>query len=379
MKKCILIPDSFKGTLTAGQVCDIEAEAVRRVFPDCNVIKAPIADGGEGTADCFLQSLSCEKVETTVTGAFGSPQSVYYAKSGETAIVEMAMCAGLPAAMGHENPEIATTYGVGEMLIHAINNGCKRLVLGLGGSCTNDAGAGMAAAMGVRFHRKDGECFIPTGKSLCEIAEIDTSQALRKLKGCTLTAMCDVNNPLFGESGAAYVFAPQKGADSAMTTRLDEALRHFDTMMQKSLKKSVAYEAGAGAAGGMGAGILGLLNGRLESGIKTVLGMIAFDTMLKGCDLVITGEGCLDEQSLHGKAIDGVCAAARAKQIPVIVIAGGIKVSPRRLAEVGVTAAFSINRMAESFVTASQKSEENLSFTTENIMRLWENAQALHA
>ncbi|MEG2204378.1 MAG: glycerate kinase, partial [Oscillospiraceae bacterium] len=212
MKKCIIIPDSFKGTLSAMEYCEIASERVQARFPDCEIIAVPVADGGEGTVECFLSAMSGERVVCTVAGPLGDPVRASYARFGTTAVIEMAQAAGLPLIEDRRDPCRAGTYGVGELARHAAENGCTELVIGLGGSSTNDAACGMAAALGVRFFDAAGESFLPTGGTLERVASIDCAPARALLAGCTVTAMCDIDNPMFGPTGAAYVFGPEKGA-----------------------------------------------------------------------------------------------------------------------------------------------------------------------
>lgn len=229
MEKILLVPDSFKGTLSSRQVCQVMAGQLRRFFPQAQVKSIPVADGGEGSVEAFLAAAGGERRTRTVTGPFGEPVEAFYGilGDGRTAVIEMAACAGLPLAEGRLNPERATTYGVGELLLAAKEAGCTKAILGLGGSCTNDGGAGAAAALGAKFTRADGTAFVPTGGTLGEIAALDVSPVAQALQGMELTAMCDIDNPLYGEAGAAAVFAPQKGADAAMVARLDAGLRHL--------------------------------------------------------------------------------------------------------------------------------------------------------
>ena len=282
MKKCIVIPDSFKGTLSAFEICDIEKAAIEKLEPGCEVITVPVADGGEGTVDCFLYALKdCEKVEVETTGPYGEPQKAYYARLGDTAIVEMAMCAGLPQVENRKNPAKTTTYGVGTVMKKAVEAGCKKLVVGLGGSCTTDCGAGMAAALGVVFKDEAGNSFVPLGENLDRIATIDLAPAQALLEGVEVTAMCDVENPLYGPMGAACVFGPQKGADEEMVQMLDNELKCVCNTIHCQLGLDLAQVPGTGAAGAMGAGIIAFAGGKLQSGISTVLDIVGFDEMLE--------------------------------------------------------------------------------------------------
>ena len=251
-----------------------------------------------------------------------------------------------------------------------MENGCTDLLLGLGGSCTNDGGCGCAAALGVRFQKEDGTLFVPTGKDLEQIWNIDPSQARRQLKGVHITVMCDVDNPLHGPDGAAFIFGPQKGADIDMVRRLDSQLSKLDKIIAKELGRSVANIPGAGAAGGMGAGCIAFLDARLKPGIEAVLDMVGFDDLLPGTDLVITGEGRIDLQSIHGKVISGLARRTKPKHIPLIAIVGGIASGSEAAYDLGVTAMFGINREAKAFETCILDTPKNYQHTLEDILRL---------
>lgn len=344
MKHFVILPDSFKGSLTSQEAGHIMAEECRRAFPNCTVCALPVADGGEGTAECFETALGAVRVPCTVSGPFGERVSTFYVRKGTTAIVEMAKAAGLPLAEGRLDPLTATTYGVGELMRHAVEQGCTKLVLGLGGSATNDAGCGMAAALGVRFLDETGKAFVPTGGTLERIAAIDPTPARRLLDSCTLVAMCDIDNPLYGERGAAFVFAPQKGADAAAVRRLDAGLRAFDAAVQRSLGFSVAKLPGAGAAGGMGGGFAALLGGSLQPGIETVLDLVQFETLAADADLILTGEGRLDAQSLSGKVVVGIARRAKKLGVPVVALVGDFEGPLDAVQREGVTAVFGINQ-----------------------------------
>ena len=371
MKKCIVIPDSFKGTLSAFEICEIEKKAIQALMPGCEVAAVPVADGGEGTVDCFLYALQdCRKVVVDTTGPYGEPQKAYYARLGDTAIIEMAMCAGLPQVEGRQNPAKTTTYGVGTVMKKAVEAGCKKLVVGLGGSCTTDCGAGMGAALGVKFRDEAGEAFVPTGETLGKVKTIDLSEARALLDGVEVTAMCDVENPMYGPKGAAHVFGPQKGADKKMVLQLDEQVRQMADTIRSQLGMDLAGVPGSGAAGAMGAGIMAFAGGKLQSGISTVLDLIGFEKMLEGTDMVFTGEGRIDSQSLDGKVISGIAQRAKKQDVPVVCVVGSVGDGIEGAYDMGVTAIFSINQKAEAFETARHKSAQNLKATMENILRL---------
>ncbi len=372
MEKILLVPDSFKGTLSSRQVCQVMAGQLRRFFPQAQVKSIPVADGGEGSVEAFLAAAGGERRTRTVTGPFGEPVEAFYGilGDGRTAVIEMAACAGLPLAEGRLNPERATTYGVGELLLAAKEAGCTKAILGLGGSCTNDGGVGAAAALGAKFTRADGTAFVPSGGTLGEIAVLDVSPVAQALQGMELTAMCDIDNPLYGEAGAAAVFAPQKGADAAMVARLDAGLRHLGQVAARCLGRDFSHLPGAGAAGGLGFGMAAFCGAQLRMGIDAVLDAVGFDSLLPGTDMVFTGEGKIDSQSARGKVVSGVAARCRKAGVPVVAVVGQIGQGFEEMYQQGLTAVFSINRAAQPFAESRFHAGENLALTMENIARL---------
>ena len=376
MKKVVLIPDSFKGTLTSVEICTAIGECVHRHFPACEVVALPVADGGEGTVDCFLYALpNGQRVAAPVQDPFGREITGFYGRFGELAVIEMAAAAGLPLVEHEKDPRKATTYGVGQLIAHAVDNGATQIVLGLGGSATNDGGCGCAAALGAKFYNSKGEPFIPVGGTLQDITLIDLQQVEKKLRGVQVTAMCDVENPLCGPNGAAEVFAPQKGADKEMVQLLDAGLCHMSEVIGRQFGiKEIAQLQGAGAAGGFGAGVVAFLQGNLKRGIETVLDTLAFDTHLTQCDVVFTGEGRIDGQSLQGKVISGVAARAVKKRVPVVALVGDVGEGIEKIYDCGVSAVFSINRVAVPFSEARLRSRKDLVSTAEDVLRLWKVA-----
>ena len=322
MKKFIVIPDSFKGTLSAIEVCEIIEDKLSKAFPACEVISVPAADGGEGTVDCFFHARAGEKVQCSVKGPHFEDISASYGILGDTAVIEMAAAAGLHLAGNPMDPSTATTYGVGQLIGDAVAKGCKNIILGLGGSCTNDGGVGAAAALGARFFNNQGIEFLPTGGTLSQISKIDLSALKQCLESIQITAICDIENLVYGETGAAFVFAPQKGADPQMVFFLDHNLKAFANTIETSLGINIHQLKGGGAAGAMGAGAYALLGAELKPGIEVILDFIGFDDLLEQCDYVFTGEGKLDQQSLGGKVIVGVGRHAKAKNVPVIALVG---------------------------------------------------------
>lgn len=374
MKKCIVISDSFKGSLSSGEICDIARACFAEVLSDCELTAIPVADGGEGTVDCFHQVCGGELVPVTVQGPFGQDMEAAYLRlDGGRAVIEMASSAGLPLVGDRRDPRITSTYGVGQQIHHAVEQGSTQILLGLGGSCTNDGGCGCAAALGVRFLDRAGQAFVPTGGTLDQIAHIDVSGARQLLQTVKLTAMCDIDNPMHGPTGASYIFGPQKGADPAMVEFLDGQLKALDAVIQRELHRAVADMPGAGAAGAFGAGILAFLDGTLCPGIEAVLDLVDFDGKLKDCDLVITGEGRFDSQSIRGKVVSGVSRRAKRQGVPVAVIAGSVAEDVESVSadpDSGVTAAFSINRQAMDYSESRPFSRRNYRYTLENLLRL---------
>lgn len=370
MKKFIIAPDSFKGTASAEEICRIGGDAIKRIIHGAEIFPLPVADGGEGTSDCFRACLGGERIELSVSGPHFDKVMSYYTLADDTSVIEIAAAASLPMAGENNDPSLATTYGVGELISDALRRGAKRIVLGLGGSATNDAGCGLAAALGVRFIDSDGNDFIPTGGTLSKISEIDISCAKELLSGVEVTAMCDVDNLLFGRNGASYVFAPQKGADSAMVEFLDGNLRCFADVVKRNLGIDISSIQGGGAAGGAGAGALVFLGAELRSGIDTVLDICGFDSLLKDADLVITGEGRIDSQTSGGKAVSGIAVRAKNAGIPVAVIAGDIGDNIESLYDTGVSFVLSTNRVAKNFSETKHRAKSDLELTFETLARI---------
>lgn len=371
MPNFLILPDSFKGTLSAIEVCDIMEEAIGKRYPTANIKTIPVADGGEGTVDAFLKAMSGEKIYVEVTNPLGEKIKGYYALLNDgTAIVEMAVCAGLPLIKDRLDPKQATTFGVGELILDAIKHNARKIILGLGGSATNDGGCGMAAALGVKFFNKQGRSFIPTGGTLLDIEKIDMSMLDEGIKQIDFVSMCDVDNPLCGQCGAAAVFGPQKGATPEMVDFLDKGLAHLATKIKEALGIEIKDLAGAGAAGGLGAGSVAFLNSKLIKGIDIVLDTIGFEAMLKKTDMIFTGEGKFDNQSLRGKVVMGIARRCKPYNIPVIVVTGAIGDDIQDAYEQGIKAIFSINNSPMSFVEAAPKSRENMRLIMDNILRL---------
>ncbi|MDR3120335.1 MAG: glycerate kinase [Clostridiales bacterium] len=387
--KYVLIPDSFKGTMSSAEICEIMSEVIKERVPGAEVRAVPVADGGEGSVDAFLRALGGEKVTKRVKGPFGEEMDAFYGLindraatggdrvvgdraadgGGKTAVVEMAACAGLPLVEGRPDPTRTTTFGVGQLMLDAARRGVKKIIVGLGGSATNDGGCGAAAAAGVRFYDSDGRVFVPVGGTLSKIERIDVSGFDTALRGVEIITMCDIDNPLYGPEGAAAIFGPQKGADARMIEQLDAGLRNLDAAIERCLQKKFAKMPGAGAAGGMGAGMAAFFGSELRMGIEVVLDTVRFDELIAGADLILTGEGKIDGQSLRGKVVIGVARRAKGSGVPVAAIVGDIGDGAEGAYQEGVAGIFSINRRAEDFSVAKRRSKEDLRFTVENLVR----------
>lgn len=372
MKKAVLIPDSFKGTLSSETICSIMSDGVKRHFPDCLVVSIPVADGGEGSVDCFLSAIGGEKISEKVKNPYFEDMESFYGilEDGDTAVIEMASCAGLPLVEDRKDPSETTTYGVGELILAAAKRGCKKIIVGLGGSSTNDGGCGAAVAIGVEFFDKDGKVFTPVGGSLKDIAKIDLSKRSKAIENIEIVTMCDIDNPMYGTNGAAYIFGPQKGADEDMVLELDMGLRNLSKVIKNDLGLNLAQVPGSGAAGAMGAGMIAFFGSKLQMGIETVLDTVEFDKLIKDADIVFTGEGKIDSQSLRGKVVIGVAKRAKKQNVPVLAIVGGAEEGIDEVYEMGVTSIFTINRLPQDFLVSRSKSKDNLKATMDNILRL---------
>ncbi|MBR4850865.1 MAG: glycerate kinase [Tidjanibacter sp.] len=328
MKKITIAIDSFKGSLSSGEVAEAVAQGIHAILPHCEVSKVNIADGGEGTAEALVESLGGEWVEMEASDPLGRPVGVRYGviDGGECAVVEMATASGLPLLRPEErNPLLTSTLGTGEMIADAIRRGCRRFLVAIGGSATNDCGIGMLHALGYRFVDAEGQEIVPCGEALARIARIDDRGVVPELKECGFVVACDVTNPLYGPNGAAHVFAPQKGATPQMVEQLDGGLRNFARVVREYNGFCVDFVEGAGAAGGLGAGFVGVLGAKLQRGIDMVMEALRFEDVLRGSDLAITGEGCIDFQTVMGKAPSGVLHTATRLGIPVVAIGGGVR------------------------------------------------------
>lgn len=371
--KFVLIPDSFKGTLGSSQICRIMEEKIKAHVPDSQTVSIPVADGGEGSVDAFITAVGGSREYVTVKNPYFEDMQSYYGliDGGKTAVIEMASCAGLPLVEDRKNPELTTTYGVGQLILAAAGRGVEKIIVGLGGSSTNDGGCGAAAAAGIRFYDKEGKKFIPTGGTTAGIASIDLSGKSSLLDQVEIITMCDIDNPMYGPAGASFIFGPQKGADKDMVLRLDAGIRNLGEVIARTIGTDISQVPGTGAAGAMGAGMIAFFGSRLQMGIETVLDTVRFDEIIKDADYILTGEGKLDSQSLRGKVVIGIANRAKKQKKTVIAVVGGADDDEiERAYDMGVTAVFPINRLPQDFSVSRLRSQENLAYTVDNIIRL---------
>ena len=323
----LIAPDSFKGSLAAKEAAQIMAASVKDVFPEATVKLLPMADGGEGTVQALVDYKGGKMMEMEVEGPLGDPVKAHYGVLADkkTAVIEMASASGLTLIeQNRRDPLRTSTYGTGQLIKKALEDGCEKIFVGIGGSATNDGGAGMAEALGVRFLDEAGNQVPKGGGALSRISKIDHTGLALELSEVEIIVLCDVDNPLTGKEGASYMYGPQKGADSATVKELDKNLLHFGQMIRKWCKVDVDALPGAGAAGGLGAGLIAFAKGRLVPGVECMLEMVEFEKHLIFSDLVITGEGRLDRQTARGKVIAGIGKAAKKHQVPVVAFAGEI-------------------------------------------------------
>lgn len=373
MKKIIVAPDSFKGSLRSIEVADAIQVGIKQVIPDCKIIKTPIADGGEGTLDTIVNALKGEKVKVAAHDSHMRPIKVEYGlvDNGQIAVVEMAAINGITLlSKDEQNPSTTTTFGTGEVIKDALMRGCRSFIIGIGGSATNDAGTGMLKALGYRFLDINGKETNGTGKSLSKICTIDESGVMPELKEAHFTIACDVNNPFSGSEGAAYVYASQKGADEKMIIELDKGMENIRQLVERKKGIDLNSIPGAGAGGGLAGGFTAFLNAQLKPGIEIVLQAIDFDNHLKDADLIITGEGKLDKQTAMGKAASGILDAACKRSIPVIAIGGTIE-DNNTLIKRGFTSLFSTISSPITIEDAMQKenAKKQITQTIEQIIR----------
>lgn len=331
--------DSFKGSLTSQKINEILTKTAKRFFPDCSTFSVLTADGGEGTQEAVLFGAGGCEVPAVVHDPLGREILASYGKINETSvIIEMAKVSGLPLLTDNErNPLKASSYGTGELILKAIEDGAKDITIAIGGSATNDGGTGMLSALGVHFLDKNGNPLSGTGENLEKICNIDISKIDPKVLNAKYTVMCDVNNPLLGENGATMVFSAQKGADSKIKARLESGMENYTEVVKRKLGKDLNSITGGGAAGGMGAALSVFLSAEMKSGIDTLLDLINFDELLDKCDIVITGEGRMDGQSVCGKVASGIGKRAKERGVPAFAIVGGMGDGAEKIYDVGIS------------------------------------------
>lgn len=370
MEKIVIAPDSFKGNIPAAEVCKIVAQAAKEVFPAAVTVSMPLSDGGEGFVDSMLHAKAGKRVTVTVNNPLMRPIEADYAILPDgTAVVEMAAASGLPLiAREQRNPFLTSTYGAGELIAHALYKGCRSILLGLGGSATNDGGIGAAAALGIRFLAQDGTLCL-TGGDLSRIVRVDASGMHAGLRSASITIACDVMSPLCGNDGAAHVFAPQKGASQQDIQTLDEGLDRLARLLKTQFGKDLCALQGAGAAGGMALPLCVFANAPLRLGLDVVLDAMGFDRHMDA-DLVVTGEGRTDAQSAMGKVVSGVAKRAKAFGVPVVVLSGGLDTGLDALYAAGVTAAFATCRKVQTREQALEGGREALYLSAMDLFRL---------
>ncbi len=343
--RIVIAPDSYKGSFSALSVAQAMAQGVRRVFHDAAIVQVPIADGGEGTVEALITATSGVFCQTVVTGPLGEPVTAQWGILGNRtmAVIEMAAASGLPLVPpDRRNPRLTTTRGVGELIRAALDCGLRHLLIGIGGSATNDGGVGMAEALGAQFLDTTGEPLSPGGAALSRLATIDLSGLDSRLRETQVHVACDVDNPLCGPHGASAVYGPQKGATPAMVAELDKALRHYGSIATQTFGRDVTEQAGAGAAGGLGAALLWFANACLQPGIDLVIEATGLRTLIREADWVITGEGITDYQTVFGKAPSGIAKVAQEFDVPVVCLSGGLGRGYQAIYTRGMTAAASI-------------------------------------
>lgn len=371
--KFILAPDSFKESMTSKEACDAMELGIKKVIKDAECIKVPMADGGEGTVEALVEATNGTIHKVKVTAPLGNEVEAIFGVLGNktTAVIEMASASGIHLVKREErNPLITTTYGTGELIRAALDLGVKHIVIGIGGSATNDGGAGMIQALGGKILDKDGNQIAFGGGELSKVEKIDLTELDKRIKEVTIEVACDVTNPLVGETGASAIFGPQKGATEEMVKILDNNLSNYAKVIKKELGKDVANVEGAGAAGGLGAALLAFLDAKLEKGIELVIKHTELKEKVKGAAFVFTGEGAIDNQTIYGKTPMGVAKTAKEEGIKTIAFAGKISEGVENLYPIGIEAIFSIMQGVATLDDALKNGRENLAKTVENVVRL---------
>ncbi|AYN68229.1 glycerate kinase [Euzebyella marina] len=371
--KFVIAPDKYKDSLTGFEFCNCVEKGIRQVLNDAEIVKMPLADGGDGTIDVVQHYIKGSKVQLTVKDPLFRPitTSYLYSEEEKIAYIEMAEASGLKIlAKNERNCMYTTTYGTGELILHALDKGAEEIILGIGGSATNDGGIGMATALGFKFLDSFGNELKPTGENLQHIYSIDKSFVHHRLNEVSVKVACDVTNPFYGENGAAYIYGAQKGASPSEIKFLDQGLRNLAKLVEDIMDLNLQEVSGAGAAGGFGGGAIAFLNGQLESGINMVKHLANFDEAIIGADWIITGEGQLDGQTLSGKTIDGVVQSAKQKSIPVAAFCGSVAINQNLQENLGISYATSIIKGICTLEEAMAASADNLTFASYNFAKL---------
>jgi len=373
--KIVISPDSFKESLTAKEVCLAIETGFKRVFPEATYCLVPVADGGEGTVQSLVDATQGEILNLQVTGPLSESVDAFYGLLGDgshTAVIEMAAASGLHHIPEHlRDPKLTSSYGTGELIKAALEHGVTKIIIGLGGSATNDGGIGMLSALGVSFLDKDNQNIVANGAGLQHIKSINIDGLDARLSNCEILVACDVDNPLCGNHGASHVFGPQKGATSEDIQLLDDALKHYGDCIKQQFNIDVLNQAGAGAAGGMGAALMAFTNAKLKPGIDLVLEAVRLNHYMDKTDLVITGEGRIDNQTIYGKTPMGVAKIAKQFDIPVIGIAGSLGKDHQAVYGCGVDAVFAAIPGAISLQQAFAEAHENVANIAENIAKIF--------
>ncbi len=369
--KIVIAPDSFKGTMTSSEICDLIAQAIHETFPNTEVVKIPVADGGEGMVDAYISNVGGRLIKKQVTGPNFQPAESFYGilKDKKTAVIEMAAASGLPLVGDEKDPMHSTTFGTGELILDAVNRGCKKVLLGIGGSATMDGGIGAAGALGIKFLDKDGKGVPLTAEGLGLVHSIDMSSVDKRISRLEILIASDVRNYLCGPAGAAYVFGGQKGATEEEIEKIDRYLYRYCELIRKQSGRNLHEMPGMGAAGGIALPFLAFFNARILPGIEVVLDIAGFDQKIDNADLVITGEGKLDGQSLGGKVPIGVARRAKKQGIPVVAIVGDVGRDYEKVYDYGICAIFSTNKAAVPFEKARLTCREDLEFLIRSLMR----------
>jgi len=379
--KIVIAPDSYKESLSALQVASEIENGFRAIFPDAEYVKLPVADGGEGTVEAMVAATQGKIVRLRVTGPLGEPVEAFYGLSGDEscAFIEMAAASGLELVPpSQRDPLITTSWGTGELIGNALDRGVQHFIIGIGGSATNDGGAGMVQALGARLLDAQGEQIGYGGGALASLTRIDISQLDPRLRQCRFEVACDVTNPLTGDEGASAVFGPQKGATPALVTQLDNALAHYATIIQRDLDIDVLHIPGGGAAGGMGAALHAFCQAELRRGIEIVTEALGLDELVKDATLVITGEGRIDSQTIHGKVPIGVANVARRYNKPVIGIAGSLTADVGVVHQHGIDAVYSVLYSICTLEEALDNAAQNVRMTARNIAATLKIGQAFN-